>query len=105
MASVEEVDGLVEPEKKKKKIKKTKKVKFDDVSYAAVYTMGQADEQDLEIEYDALRDANYVQRMTEERADMKTKERNKLVDERATALVDGGGDWTGCMLIRPLRPM
>ena len=36
MASVEEVDGLVEPEKKKKKVKKTKKVKFDDVSYATL---------------------------------------------------------------------
>ena len=38
MASVEEVDGLVEPEKKKKKVEKTKKVKFDDVSYAAMHT-------------------------------------------------------------------
>lgn len=32
LASLEEVDGLVEPEKKKKKAKKAKKVKFDDVS-------------------------------------------------------------------------
>jgi hypothetical protein len=33
LASLEEVDGLVEPEKKKKKAKRAKKVKFDDVSF------------------------------------------------------------------------
>jgi hypothetical protein len=33
MLSIEEVDGLVEPVKKKKKAKKAKKVKFDDVSF------------------------------------------------------------------------
>jgi hypothetical protein len=32
LASLEEVDGLVDPEKKKK-AKKAKKVKFDDVSF------------------------------------------------------------------------
>jgi hypothetical protein len=35
LASLEEVDGLVNPEKKKKKAKKAKKVKFDDVSFCA----------------------------------------------------------------------
>jgi len=33
LASLEQVDGLVEPEKKKKKTKKAKKVKVDEVSY------------------------------------------------------------------------
>ena len=32
LASLEEVDGLVEPEKKKKKAKRGKKVKIDEVS-------------------------------------------------------------------------
>jgi hypothetical protein len=32
LASLEEVDGLIEPEKKKKKAKRAKKVKVDEVS-------------------------------------------------------------------------
>jgi hypothetical protein len=36
LASLEEVDGLVEPEKKKKRAKRAKKVKFDDVSYLSL---------------------------------------------------------------------
>jgi hypothetical protein len=101
MLSIEEVDGLVEPVKKKKKVKKSKKVKFDDVS-CRIRRPQQADTQDLEIEYDALKDVNYVQRMTEERAEIRAKERNKLVDDRASALVDGAGDWTNCKLLAPL---
>jgi len=91
------VDGLVEPEKKKKKkAKKAKKVTFDDVSF------GDLDEklnnQDLEIEYDALKEVSYAQRMSEERAEMKSREKSKVVDDRATGLVDGGGDWIDCQL-------
>jgi hypothetical protein len=29
---------------------------------------------------------------------MRSKERSKVVDDRATALVDGGGDWINCQL-------
>jgi len=36
--------------------------------------------------------------MSEERAEMKSREKSKVVDDRATALVDGGGDWIDCQL-------
>jgi hypothetical protein len=39
LASLEEVDGLIEPEKKKNKARKAKKVKMDEVSSFAPYSM------------------------------------------------------------------
>lgn len=90
---------MVEPPKKKKKAKKAKKVKFDDVSCLFRIAF-EADIQDLEMEYDLLKEVSYAQRMSEERAEMKSRERSKNVDDRATALVDGGGDWINCELIR-----
>lgn len=101
LASLEEVDGLVEPEKKKKKAKKAKKVKIDEVSFWLREFSVQADRQDLEIEYDALKDVSYAERMCEERAEMRSKGRSKVVDDRATALVDGGGGWIDCQLTSP----
>jgi len=97
LASLEEVDGLMEPEKKKK-AKRPKKVKVDEVSSRSLGGTVQADQQNLEIEYDALKEVSYAERMSEERAEMRGKERSKVVDDRATALVDGGGDWINCQL-------
>jgi hypothetical protein len=43
LASLEEVDGLVEPKKKKKRAKKANKVKFDDVSFLIFVRLRQAE--------------------------------------------------------------
>jgi len=91
----------VEPEKKKKKAKKAKKVKVDEVGFWLRESSVQADLQDLEIEYDALRDVSYAERMSEERAELRSKGRSKVVDDRAAALVDGGGGWIDCQLMNP----
>ena len=37
--------------------------------------------------------------MSEERAELRSKGRSKVVDDRAAALVDGGGDWVDCQLM------
>jgi hypothetical protein len=34
---------------------------------------------------------------------MRSKERSKVVDDRAAALVDGGGNWINCQLITSHR--
>jgi hypothetical protein len=41
--------------------------------------------------------------MSEERAEMTSKERSKVVDDRATVLVDSGGDWINCQLLTPVE--
>jgi hypothetical protein len=50
------------------------------------------------MEYDSLRGVSYAENMSHERAEARFKDRAKIVEERATALVNGAGDWVGCKL-------